>query len=176
MSENSLFRKTEFAANVSIAVVALLLSVVLLKSYLLTKSTAPATEEREAAGNEPRLGQALAVPDVDWAKNGQTLILALSTTCHFCTESAPFYQRLASERGNIRLIAVVPQPASEGRDYLDRLGVPLDEVQQASLKSINVRGTPTLLLVDGKGVVVQEWEGKLPAEQEAEVLGRVRGR
>lgn len=145
------------------------------KNYLLTKASPPGPN-REAVGSEIRVGQALALPNVDWANNGRTLILALSTTCHFCTESGPFYQRLVKERGgNTRLIAVLPQAVSDGKNYLDRLGVSVDEVQQASLSSINIRGTPTLLLVNGKGVVVQEWVGRLPTEQETEVLSKVRG-
>jgi hypothetical protein len=175
MSETSLFRKAEFVANVSIVVVALLLSIVLVKGYLLTKSSPPALDREAAGSSEIHVGQALALPDVDWAKNGRTLILALSSTCHFCTDSAPFYQRLVNERGNARLVAVLPQPINDGKDYLDRLGVAVDEVRQAPLGSINVRGTPTLLLVNDRGVVVREWMGRLPAEQETEVLSKVRG-
>jgi hypothetical protein len=65
MSEHSLFRKAEFVANVSIAVVALLLSVVLVKSYLLTKSSPPALNREATGSSEIRIGQALALPDVD---------------------------------------------------------------------------------------------------------------
>jgi len=37
-----------------------------------------------------------------------------------------------------------------------------------------VQGTPTLILVNGKGEVEQSWPGKLPSEQETEVLKRIR--
>jgi hypothetical protein len=173
MNGNDLFKRIELIANVSIVVVAILLSIVLVKSYLITNSS-PLGSNQEADGTEVGVGQALALPDVDWEKNGQTLILALSTTCHFYTASGPFYQRLAKERGDdTRLVAVFPQTINDGKDYLNRLGVSVDEVKQASFKSNNVRGTPTLLLVNGDGVVVKEWVGKLPADQEIEVLSKV---
>ena len=58
----------------------------------------------------------------------------------------------------------------EGRKYLEGQGVQVDDVKQATLNSIGVIGTPTLLLVDGKGTVAQVWEGKLKPDQEGGVL------
>jgi hypothetical protein len=103
-------------------------------------------------------------------------LLALQKGCHFCSESAAFYQRLVREtagRGNIHLIAVLPQTPDEGRKYLDELGVAIAEVKQAQLDSISVRGTPTLILVDNQGLVTTSWVGKLNADGEADVLRRL---
>jgi thioredoxin-related protein len=119
------------------------------------------------------VGKELPLSGVDWSKNERTLILALSSTCRFCTMSAPFYQRLASERKNVRLIAVLPQPEAESQKYLSDLGVSVDEVRRVSMRSLGVRGTPTLILVDGAGVVTGEWRGKLAENQEHEVLSRL---
>jgi len=51
----------------------------------------------------------------------------------------------------------------------------VDQVRQVSLGTIGVRGTPTILLVDGKGVVTKLWTGKLQAQAEDEVLAALRG-
>ena len=111
------------------------------------------------------------LPGVDWAKNRRTLVLALSTQCHFCTESAPFFQRIQKERArDLKLLAVLPQSITEGHRYLEGEGVKVDDVRQAELSSIGVNGTPTLLLVDSKGAVSQVWQGKLQPEQEGGVL------
>jgi thioredoxin-related protein len=174
MSENSLFRKAEFAANMSIVVVALLLSIVLVRGYLLTKSSPPVLDREAAGSSEIHVGQALALPDVDWAKNGQTLILALSTTCHFCTESGPFYQRVAKERAGTRLIALMPQSVEESRQYLNKLGIEVSEVRQSQTGALGVTGTPTLILVNNEGAVINSWVGRLPAEKEAEVLSNLK--
>jgi hypothetical protein len=48
--------------------------------------------------------------------------------------------------------------------------VQVDDVKQTPLNAIGVIGTPTLLLVDGKGTVAQVWEGKLQPDQEGGVL------
>ncbi|HEX8686998.1 MAG TPA: hypothetical protein VF654_10865, partial [Pyrinomonadaceae bacterium] len=58
--------------------------------------------------------------------------------------------------------------------YLRELNVPVGEVRQAAFKDLGVRGTPTLLLVNGEGVVTGSWFGKLSPEKEEEVLGRLK--
>ncbi len=104
------------------------------------------------------------------------MVLALSNKCHFCTESAPFYQRLSGEltqRENVRLVAVFPQEVSEAQQYLSGLGVQIGDIRKATLNSIGVNGTPTLIIVDSNGKVKQSWVGRLSAERESEVLRHV---
>jgi hypothetical protein len=169
---DKILKKTELLANIAIIVVALLLGGVLVKRYLLPGSAAPPlrTDPRIPAGTKASL------TGVDWAKNGQTLLLVLSKDCHFCTESAPFYQRLTREtagRPDIHLIALFPQEVEEGRKYLDDLGVSINEIRQASPGSTGAGGTPTLILVDANGVVKNSWVGKLSAPEESEILNQL---
>jgi thioredoxin-related protein len=173
MNATSIFKKVELIANVAIIIVAVLFSVVLVKSYLFTNSS-PSNTNLETNNNEIHAGQVVALPDVDWTKNGRTLLLALSTTCHFCTQSGPFYQRLVKEHGDTQLIALVPQSDDEGRQYLKKLGVEINEVKQVSMSELGLSGTPTLVLVDSSGKVVNVWVGALPPDQENEVLNQVR--
>ena len=101
--------------------------------------------------------------------------MAPSDTCRFCTESAEFYKKLAQERAkhdDVRIIAVLPQDVSAGQAYLNKLGVSVDEVRQSPLDAVGVKGTPTLILFDDKGVVTASWVGKLPPDKENEVLNR----
>jgi len=42
------------------------------------------------------------------------------------------------------LVAVLPQPVQEGRQYLGKLGLEVGEVVQAPLNSINVWGAPVM--------------------------------
>jgi len=167
---SQLLKKTEMVADIAIVVVGILLAVVLVKNYLLAKPQAPMP-----AAIAP--GTKLSLPSVNWKANGTTLVLALSTGCRFCTESGPFYQRLAQERAknqNIRLVAVFPQPVAEGQKYLSDLGVTVDEVQQARLDSIGVVATPTLILANADGAVLESWTGKLPGEKESELLAKLK--
>ncbi|HEX8561270.1 MAG TPA: hypothetical protein VF668_24475 [Pyrinomonadaceae bacterium] len=169
---DNLTKRLEQLANVAIIIVALLLGGVLVKRYLLPQAPSPQAEARIQPGTK------LSVPGVEWGKNERTLLLVLSTSCHFCTESSPFYQRLAQEKakkGGVGLVAVLPQSVSESQKYLSGLGVSVDDIKQASPDAVQVRGTPTLIMADRAGAVVESWVGKLPAEKEAEVLDRFLG-
>jgi thioredoxin-related protein len=168
----SLSRRLEVAANVAIIVVAVLVCFVVVKTYLLGGSAKP-----QQQAQAPATGSKISVSDVDWGKNGRTLVLVLQKGCHFCAESAPFYQRLVRDtvgREGPRLVAVLPQQVEEGRQYLNDLGVLIDQVRQAPPNDLGVRGTPTLLLVDSSGAVTDSWVGKLPPDKEDEVLHRLK--
>ena len=161
--------KLETLANLTTVVVSLLLSVVLVKVFLLPSRAPgrPAAIVQAATGTDMKRS----LPGVDWARNGRTLILAISTRCHFCTDSAPFFRRIEKERGGgVKLLAVLPQPVEEARKYLDGEGVHTDDVRQASRQSIGVTGTPTLLLVDARGTVSEVWRGKLQPNDEEKVI------
>lgn len=170
------FRKSiELAANVAIIIVAILLCVVLVKNHFTDGPTVNLqnTQRNFDGGNQS--GKKINLPEVDWQKNGQTLLLALSTTCHYCSESAAFYQQISKERNsNTRIIAVLPQPVDESKDYLNKHGVPVDDIKQIGLDSIGVSGTPTLIRVDNDGIVRNTWIGKLPKAEEAKVLSQLR--
>ena len=158
-------RTIEVIANVAIIFVAISLGIVLInrtiRSYRATVT--------QSTNTPPVNHQMIQLPGVDWSKNEQTLVMAISSTCHFCTESAAFYRDIRA-RTHVHTVAVLSQSINEGRDYLSNLGVQVDEVLQAPLSSIDVNGTPTLMLVGRDGTVIRTWIGKLPPESEKEVL------
>jgi thioredoxin-related protein len=170
-----LSKKLEIGAHIAIIVVAILVSVVLVKNYLLPHRDQPDT--RSDTRPQVSAGTRLSVPDIDWAKNGRTLMVVLSTNCRFCTASAPLYQQIAqetSQRQDIKVIALFPQPVADAEKYLSSLGVAISEVKQITPDVVGVRGTPTLLLVDNTGTVQKVWIGKLPPDKESEVLKELR--
>lgn len=181
MTENTQ-KRIQVTANLAIIITALLLCAVLGKSLIskpeATGVEATAKDQALSSANRPPKthilpGTKLSVTGVDWAKNGQTLLVAVSNKCHFCTESAPFYQRLARQHVKTKLVAILPQPVDEGRKYLASMNVNVDEIHQAALTQIGIRGTPTLILLDSSGAVVQSWRGRLTPDKEAEVLATV---
>jgi hypothetical protein len=166
---NHLHKRVELVANIANILVAVSLAAVLVKRFVFT----PRTENTI----QSNVGNKLSQPDIDWTKSDKNVVLMLSNTCHFCTESAPFYKRLVQEQtqhGTFRLTAVLPQPVSDGQKYLSGLGVEISEIKQLVPGAIRIQGTPTILLVNNAGVVTQEWLGKLTAEEENEVLSRLR--
>ena len=137
-------KRLEIATNVAILFVFLLVGALAVKRL---------REPPQPALHQPTVGERVSLQGVDWAKSGKNLILALSTQCHFCSESAGFYQRLVPSAlsSGAQVIAVLPQPVSDSSSYLENLGVKVPEILQSPLDSVEVSGTPTLLVVDRHG-------------------------
>jgi len=70
----------------------------------------------------------------------------------------------------VKLVGILPQPTAQGEAYLNNEGVHLDEIKQASLDKVGIAGTPTLLLTDSKGTVIDTWVGKLEPSKQREAL------
>jgi hypothetical protein len=149
----------EIAANIAIILAVCVVMVFFFRNYRAEKAGKP---------HAIAVGTPFALKDIHWEASRKNLVLALSTTCHYCNESAEFYRRLAKEceaRG-VRTIAVLPQTKSEAQSYLA-------EIRQSSLAALEIGGTPTLLLVDGQGKVERVWFGKLPPEKEKDILAKL---
>jgi len=159
------YKRIELFANLAIIVVAFFIVAVGIQRFVLSRKNAPPSPVIA-------IGSKVALADVDWAKNRKTLLLALQTGCHFCSESAPFYQHLiqAAASKDVKLVAVLPQSPVEAHEYVNSLGISITDIKQSSLSSLNVSGTPTLILVDGNGQVAASWVGKLPPSKESEVI------
>ena len=170
----TLLKRVELLANVAIIIVAVLLAVVLVKQFVVNKTAQPTRPA--SARRELNRGDKVQLSGVDWAKNSRTLLLVLQKGCHFCTESAPFYQQLVkqtSASNDIKLVALLPQTVSEGKQYLEEIGVDIADIRQVSPSQVNVGGTPTLILVNNDGVATDVWSGQLPPDIESKVLSKL---
>ena len=80
----SLFRGVEIAADFATLVVAVLLAVAILRNHLVI-APAPARPNTTEFQQPVTAGTDLSkrLPGVSWERNGRTLVLALSTHCHF---------------------------------------------------------------------------------------------
>jgi hypothetical protein len=167
--------RIETLANIGIIICCILFVAFLIRSYVF-----PGNTQSDVGNSPPGMslkGKALGGSDIDWSKNQQTALVVLRKDCRFCDESAPFYQRLAKElsgQTKTHLVAVLPGSMEENKRYLKDKMLEVEDVRSASLSAMGVRGTPTLLLVDNTGKVVEEWFGKLPAAREDEVIARLK--
>ncbi len=169
--KDSTMKRVEFVTNISLITVALLISVILIKKGFWGDS------ERPDSRRGPTTGTLISLPGVEWANHRKTILLVISTECSFCSGSAPFYRQLADEisrNRDARLIALLPQERTEGKNYLTELKVPVEEVLQLMPDSIIISGFPTILIVDSKGIVEDAWVGQLAPDQESEVLSRLK--
>lgn len=164
-------KRLEITANVLLIICGSLFCVSLVRIYLLGTH-----QHVEKPARQPVVGKKLEAADIEWANNQQTLLLVLQRGCRFCDESAPFYRRLTEElsaKPKTRMVAVLPSAPEETKQYLEEKKIEIPDVRQLAPRSLGVAGTPTLLLVDNNGVVVNEWRGKLSSEQEQSVIDRL---
>lgn len=185
------FRRVQFTSNLATIIIAVLLGFIVIKQYVspdtnnraenansesAKTSTTPAAAPVSREKINP-IGKTVPLENVNWKENKQTLVLYLSNTCRFCTESGPFYQKLAEKNSGdrIKLITVLPQPEDKCREYMEKLKVPVRDVRSASLAPIGVTSTPTLLLVNEDGIVSEMWVGKLREDKEKQLLDRLFG-
>jgi thioredoxin-related protein len=166
-SASSLKDKIEIATNILIVLIMLLLGGSYLKTRLGHSSDVGLT-----IGNklEPPKGY-------NWREHGQTLVVAVRKGCTYCERSYPFYRRLESlEHGNhlkAHMLMVMPDDPSSGAALLAEQGITSQSIGNIPLSSIKVSGTPTLLLVDANGRLLQRWVGELDASNTEAVLAKL---
>jgi hypothetical protein len=115
------------------------------------------------------VGATITLPQAGFRRN--TVLLAISTSCHFCRESMPFYRSLlASSQGKADVIAVLPQPLADANKFLSAEGVPVTKVISTSLANLGIYATPTVLMVDADGKVKRAWTGLLDERAQGQVI------
>jgi uncharacterized membrane protein len=157
----------EITANVLTIVVAIVVSVVLIQRSCSSTSLSQPHKPTSLVK-----GSRIAVPEYSWPRDNRTLVLALSSSCRFCTESIPFYRRLIdrSKELGVGVVAALPTEVSESVAYLSSHGIENVRVKKMSLQSIPVRGTPTIILLNERGEVDEFWSGRPAVGKENEVL------
>jgi len=94
---NKLATKIEMFANAAIIVVAILLSLILIKNHLLSNPNQVSVSDTSPSETITKHGRSITFPDINWRESKYSLVLALSTTCSYCTESALFYKKLVQD-------------------------------------------------------------------------------
>lgn len=162
----------ETGANVAIIIVAVLLVAVIVERYVVSNNTTSSPSKVDGL----QLGMDFPLKGIDISKKNRTLFLVLSTNCRYCTESLSFYKDIVEKNAanpSISMIAVFPQELSESTKYLQDNGVRFDEIVKANPSEMSVNGTPTLVLTDNSGTILELWIGKLPEAKQNEVMNRL---
>jgi thiol-disulfide isomerase/thioredoxin len=162
-------RALDRAANLAIVIAVIVFLVLVGRGQFFHKAVSKAK-----AADENLVGRTISLPGAKLAPGRNSLVLVASTVCHFCEASMPFYKDLSGKlRGRVSFLAVFPQGVEESTKYLAAKGVRVDQVLSAEPPAVGVRGTPTVLLVDGNGVVRDAWYGQLDETGQAKLLSTV---
>ena len=118
----------------------------------------------------PNIGTKIGLPGVNWSTHKATLVVIISSNCHYCINSAGFYSQLTHLTRSTPIIVVMPQSKEVASNFLKQHGITPDRIVSADLNEISVEATPTLLLISSSGVVTQSWIGELAGIKQKQVL------
>lgn len=159
-------------ANIAIIVTCAVALALMVNRFFFNKPQPPAGGPPQAEVGEQFDQLRQVVP----AGSQKALVVALSPTCGFCNESMPFYKRLIDERNQkgsgVKIIAAVPAEevkAEEAKKFAE-VGAQPDSLVTMDFASIKVPGTPTILLVDNQGKVLDVWVGKQDSGGEEKII------
>jgi thioredoxin-related protein len=166
-------------ANIAIILVCAIAAVVLVRTHFFPKAQQQPGMPPQVEKGEQYDQLKAVVP----AGSNRALVVAVQPGCHFCNDSIPFYKNLIDQRNQknsgVKFIAAVPtndkpeeaqKLVSEESQKFTSGGAQPDGMVNIDFASIKVPGTPTLLLVDNTGKVLNVWVGKLDPSAEKEVL------
>jgi len=114
------------------------------------------------------------VQGVDYSHSKGTVILVVSSNCHFCTESMAFYQALgkharAENNSRFRLVVAGLQSERTLAEYVSRYGVDYSAVVTLNPEKVKFTATPLLVLVNAGGRVIRSYQGKMTAKQQSQL-------
>jgi hypothetical protein len=122
------------------------------------------------------VGREVKLPGADWQAAPLSVVLQISSTCHFCNESMPFYRQLMAARqaqaAKVPVIVASADAVPVIRKHLEDEQVAVDKVLHSRMEAFGT-GTPTVYIVDSKGVVKRAFVGKLDSSGEKELLSIV---
>ena len=161
-------KKVELVTNLVVIAVGVAVLFFFARNYYADRN-APQSLPQVKVGD-----QLPALPQVSWRDNDRTLLLVIRKGCHYCEDSMPFYRHLSqmAERGelNAHLVAVLPDSPSDARDLLENQQISIATVPDFPLKELNVAGTPTVILADNAGRVLDVWSGELAPKNEDSLI------
>src|SRR5437879_1542573 len=101
-------------------------------------------------------------------------MIMMSTKCKFCIASLPFYKRMMEEQnekdGLVHFVAAFPNSSEEVIQFVTENQFPIETVAGLKFDDVGLQYTPTLVLIDNRGKVLNAWVGQLTPEGEKNVF------
>jgi hypothetical protein len=163
--------------EVTTNIIVLLVALVVLGNFAWVHLTKETNQPSPLGGGLRKGGAFSPIPSVDYAKSPQTLVLALSSRCDHCNESIPFFKQLiAANTGkgdSTRIVAVFPEKAEEVWAYIAQEQLNLIPIPGIDYKALNLPGTPSTILINREGKILNFWIGKPSKDVEKEIMESV---
>jgi thioredoxin-related protein len=124
-----------------------------------------------------RAGDRVDVP-ADWYRSSpRTLVLFARASCGACEKARPFLKDLTERLSGKSAIVVAGGVETKDEDaaFARSLGV-TDSSIKTTPSGLRVRVTPTLVLVDDRGTILESWEGIGPPDKQKAIVEAIEKR
>lgn len=122
-------------------------------------------------------GQHLQVWPLIARYSGNSLLIFSSTKCAYCLDSIPFYRKILEKQlsnGTFQVIGVFQEDRNEVQKYIAANKLSLKEIiTEFDYRKVNISSTPTLILVNNKGDIIDFWTGSIPSSYESKVISSI---
>jgi hypothetical protein len=153
--------------NIAVILVSILVLSIWAWSYL---KPIPKTQFQAALQIEQHFAP---LTGIDYKDSPRTLLVALNSKCIHCNESISFYKRIVESQrqgGSARVIALFSEPEAVVKPYLLQNQLDVIAAPSVDFNTANITATPTLVLVDRNGDILDFWIRKLSQETEQQVM------
>ena len=167
MNRERLKSYLEVSTNLTVLIVA----IILLSSFAINWFNNRSA--REVISGIAKGQQLDANLNIDYRNSSYTLLLALNTRCEHCANNAKFYTEILHVTNNgkkVQAIAVFPNSLDEVRQYCQQHELTMDHRDSVDLSLIRIAATPTLVLIDQTGRVVDFWVGEITGNNQQKLL------
>jgi len=116
-------------------------------------------------------GDRVDVP-ADWYRSSpRTLVLFARASCGACEKAQPFLKDLATRVSGKSAFVVAGGVETKEEDaaFARSLGAAESSIKTTP-SGARVRATPTLVLVDDRGIILEAWEGVGPEQKQAAIV------
>jgi len=113
------------------------------------------------------------LPEINFSKSPNTILLTADTKCPFITQAIPFYKRLIAEskkNSAVRILFVFENESGQVERYLREQDVNVEFIPNVDLVKLKVDATPTIIWVDANRKIVGSYQGTLQEKEESAFL------
>lgn len=162
----------ETTTNIAILVTCIVITVGIVR----TDWSEPVLPEAAPAGSvlEP-------IEPIQFNVAERTIILGVHSACTFCTQSMPAFRHLVEgarrqPSGKLQVVGIGRESAAVLRGYFAANGIgaiQVGSIPEGSAAISLVATTPSIVLVDKSGEVIDSWRGRLEPGRAAQILRQV---
>ena len=163
----------------TLAHVVFIVSCVGMTAIVVQKHVSPSEAMRAQEGVPFRPGQTVqSIPEASFDSADQSIVLFVKSTCQPCSDSMPFFKRISQARRiapRMQIIAASSDLPEITDAYLQANEIRVDRIVQINPEEYLLQATPSIVIVDGRGVAVTSWSGALSRSQESSLLRKLSG-